>query len=89
MNNYEFNSMEIPSEIEKHSLSDVVSSISETASEIYEKVEEGIKDYLQSTYEDIKEHKEFDIDLEKYKSYKDDYKELVLSAIEKEKNKNE
>lgn len=55
MNNYEFNSMEIPSEIEKHSLSDVVSSISETASEIYEKVEEGIKDYLQSTYEDIKE----------------------------------
>lgn len=55
MTNYEFNNMEIPSEYEKNSLSDVISSIPETATEIYEKVEEGIKDFLHNTYEDIKE----------------------------------
>ena len=45
--------------------------------------------HIESTYEDIKEQKEVDIDEQKYKSYKDDYKKLVLCAIEKEKNKNE
>lgn len=55
MTNCEFNNMEIPSEYEKNSLSDVISSIPETATEIYEKVEEGIKDFLHNTYEDIKE----------------------------------
>jgi L-aspartate oxidase len=45
--------------------------------------------HIEKTYEEITNQKVIEIDTEKYKSYKDDYKKLVLSAIEKEKSKNE
>lgn len=45
--------------------------------------------HISQTYEKITKHKKIDINESKYKSYKDDYKKIVLSEIKKERNKNE
>ena len=45
--------------------------------------------HITSNYDDLKQHAEVTIDAAQYDGYREKYKELVLAAIEKEKNSHE
>lgn len=45
--------------------------------------------HITSNYDDVKQHAEVTIDAAQYDGYREKYKELVLAAIEKEKNSHE